>query len=467
MESFFVSFPGVPALPELPGDGNAPVKKSTPGDIDDFGAFLEAYVKGAGVFAPPFALPGAKSCGSSCGSTKPVSSPCPLQATPASCSSQSVLPATCGTPDSFGEFSKLISDALDMVENFTVTLRLGEGNVTVSGARNESGAFTFAVEGKKEALVTFFTWLFENLKAWMEKEGETLSCPQLSCQKPECALSSSGGEDAIPVEVVEGIEGASPGDVPSPEEAIPLEALDGGTLPEFQSTPVSAEGGELASGEVDEIPEGGIEGASPDGTSSDRPEVPQSLRGESSRGKTHPAEVQKVLGVQMPKEARRIPKRGAGVDPERNAVSLFSLERGARGEALQEIRVPVTSQRDFTRIFDEVLRVASEVKGRKEIVLQLEPEHLGSITVRLEEKGGQIHCLWEVANPETRELLVKFLPAFEAQLNAQGMPFANFLGDGRNTSGFSSFRWMQTENRDGEEENPVEDFGLFRVNLLV
>lgn len=342
-----------------------------------------------------------------------------------------------------------------MVENFSVTLRLEGGNVTVSGARSEDGVFAFSVEGKKEALVEFFTLLLENLKDWMANESQATS----QCGKIQCGGILGDGDD----EVVDGcsLMDASTSKPQETEEAIgtPVEVLPpeggDGSGPEIEVlTESEVVPSEPSLGE--EIPLGG------DGVSTLSVKEAEPVQ-EAFPSLSRVEELESV--VPTLREEEKVTENST-VLLDGDTTSSFVLSKGAEEPEVQEVSVS-SVPREFARVFEEVLKLASETRGRKEIVLRLEPEHLGSITVRLEEQGGRIHCLWEVANPETRELLVKYLPLFEAQLNAQGMPFQNFLGDGRNAYAFLGFRSTQNAERDDAEEISFEDSEVSRVNLLV
>ncbi|MBC7218109.1 MAG: hypothetical protein H5U36_08240, partial [Candidatus Caldatribacterium sp.] len=194
---FFV--PSIPVLPEF-SPGNTAVKKGETKSGDDFGAFLDAYFKNVASFATPLSFPVSKSCGScSSAGEESTSLSCPLSSTPSatslSCPSigeSSTTQAPTELP-SLQEFPTLFSDLLEMVENFSVTLRLEGGNVTVSGARSEDGVFAFSVEGKKEALVEFFTLLLENLKDWMANEPQATS----QCGKIQCGRILEDGDDEV------------------------------------------------------------------------------------------------------------------------------------------------------------------------------------------------------------------------------------------------------------------------------
>jgi flagellar hook-length control protein FliK len=586
--------PGIPAL-EGPTPGEGPVKKTVPAGAEDFGALFEAYFRNVGLFAIPSLFPVTKSCGASCGNAESTGNaplPCPLSA-------QSSVSLSCPGAASSGvgevqdplqEFSAFLSDALEMVENFTVTLRLGEGNVTVSGVRDENGVFSFSIGGKKEALVEFFTMLFANLRAWIagNSEGKP-QCARLQCgrisPKDEPLVQdvpSGGGAPAPAVEVtdvpsgestvasevmledasslVTGDEpptqstslltaeegslvqdvpsgGGAPApavevtDVPSGESTVASEVMleDASSLvtgdePPTQSTSLlTAEEGSLVqdvpSGggapapavEVTDVPSGEstvasevmLEDASSLVTGDEPPTQSTSLltaeegslvqdvspgeedeafrettqasfwknpglsrQGDStaslgkatSLGERATAPVVKV-GKDATKDATASSKEGM--------TSSFVPARNAEHGVSQDVRVSIASPKDFAKVFEEVLKVASDTKGQKEVVLRLEPEHLGAIVVRLEEQEGQIRCFWEVPNPETRELLLKYLPALEAHFNALGMPFANFFGDGQNTYAFSSFRWTRASERDGDDEVPFENLEVSQVNFLV
>jgi hypothetical protein len=474
--------PGIPAL-EGPTPGEGPVKKTVPAGAEDFGALFEAYFRNVGLFAIPSLFPVTKSCGASCGNAESTGNaplPCPLSA-------QSSVSLSCPGAASSGvgevqdplqEFSAFLSDALEMVENFTVTLRLGEGNVTVSGVRDENGVFSFSIGGKKEALVEFFTMLFANLRAWIAGNSE---------EKPQCArlqcgwsLPENGQNDAavssvevtnVPVQesmdepeaVLENASSLVTGDEP-PTQDVPL-PLTTEDEPSTQGTAPSlaAEGGSL----VQDAPSEGKDEA-----------FAEALEASSRK---HPGFSQQGDSVTSPETAASFREKAAApvlevkkdtvkdntTSSEEGMTPSFALAKNTESTSPQDVRVSVASPKDFAQVFEEVLKVASETKGQKEVVLRLEPEHLGAIVVRLEEQEGQIRCFWEVPNPETRELLLKYLPALEAHFNALGMPFANFFGDGQNTYAFSNFRWTRASERDGDDEVPFENLEVSQVNFLV
>lgn len=475
----------IPSIPVLEGSvpGESSVKKATPAGAGDFSTFLDTYLSSTGLFAVPSPFPVVKSCSASCGNTESAENaplPCPL-------STQSNVSLSCPGAASSGvgevqdplqEFSALLSDALEMVENFTVTLRLGEGNVTVSGARDANGVFSFSIEGEKEALVEFFTMLFENLRAWIvENSEERPQCARLQCgwSLPENgqneAAVSSVEVAGVPVQesmdepeaVLENASSPVTGDEP-PTQDVPLPLTTEGELPTQDTAPsLAAEGESLVQ---DSSSEGEDEafveapgassrkhpGLSQQGDSATSPETATSFRGKAATP---------VLGV------RKDTAKDSTTSSEEGMTPSFVPARNAEHAISQDVRVSVGSPKDFAKVFEEVLKVASETRGQKEVVLRLEPEHLGTIVVRLEEQEGQIRCFWEVSNPETRELLLKYLPVLEAHFNALGMPFANFFGDGQNTYAFSNFQWTRALERDGDDEVPFEDPEVSQVNFLV
>ncbi len=463
MSGFFFSS-SIPALQE-PGLGENAVKKTPRTSTEDFGTFLDVCFKDAGLFAVPAPFPVTKSCSASFGNTASTPLPCPLSTQSAvSLSCQDEVPLGVeGTQDPLGEFSTLLSDALEMVENFTVTLRLGEGKVTVSGARNEDGVFSFTLEGKKEDLVEFFTLLFENLRTWIEGKGEEKpQCTKLQCgkisqedgQSEETVVPTVDvvdiplGEHAGEPEVVLGSPSPLPGEGELPTQDA-LQAAEVETEPLVQDASFEGE----ASREILRASErkhpGLLKRA---GFAPSAEEVTASSPGEEV--------LTQISGVEKDRAEDSPTSSGEGM------VSSFASAKNVERAATQDVKVSVASPEDFVKVFEEVLRVASETRGRKEVVLHLEPEHLGSIIIRLEERGGQIHCFWEVADPGTRELLARYLPALEAHFNAQGMPFTNFFGDGQNAYTFSNFRWAWVLGKEDVDETPFEDSGVFRVNLL-
>ncbi len=476
--SGFFCIPGIPTLEgSVPGESS--VKKAAPAGAEDFSAFLEAYFKSAGLFAVPSLFPVTKSCGASCGSTESPGNaplPCPLStqnSVSLSCPGVASLGAE-GVQDPLQEFSTLLSDALEMVENFTVTLRLGEGNVTVSGARDANGVFSFSIEGKKEALVEFFTMLFENLRAWIAGNSEEKpQCPRLQCgwsspenEQNDAAVSSVEVTDVAvqesvdePEVVLENASSPVTGDE-LPTQDVPLPLVTGDEL-QTQGTPLAAESGSWAQ----DVPsEGEASAEAPEVSSWKYPRLSQqgdlatSLETAASfREKA----VTPILGVKKDTTKDSTASSGEGMTP------FFAPTKSTEGTMPQDVRVSVASPKDFAKVFEEVLKVASETRGQKEVVLRLEPEHLGSIVVRLEEREGRIHCFWEVADPGTRELLLKYLPALEAHFDALGMPFANFFGDSQNAYAFSNFRWAWASERDRDDAVSFEDPEVSQVNFLV
>ncbi|WP_438316725.1 flagellar hook-length control protein FliK [Candidatus Caldatribacterium sp. SIUC1] len=459
--------PGIPALEGfVPGEGS--VKKAVPAGAGDFSAFLEAYLKNAGLFAVPYLFPVTKSCGASCGSTESPENaplPCPLSTQSSvslSCPGAASLEAE-EVQDPLQEFSTLLSDALEMVESFTVTLRLGEGDVTVSGARDTHGVFSFSIGGKKEALVEFFTMLFENLKAWIV--GNSEEKPQ--CARLQCGWSSpENGQSGAAVSAVEvtGVPVQESMDEPevvlenasSPvtENELPTQGTAPSLVAEGESLvqDVPSEGQDEAFAEAPEASSRKHPGFSQQGDSATSPETATSFEEKAATP---------VLGM------KKDTAKDSTTSSEEGMTPSFAPAKNTEGTMPQDVRVSVTSPKEVAQVFEEVLKVASETRGRKEVVLRLEPEHLGSIVVRLEEREGQIRCFWEVADPGTRELLLKYLPALEAHCNALGMPFANFFGDSRNAYAFSNFRWARASERDRDDEVPFEDPEVSRVNLLV
>lgn len=463
MSGFFFSS-SIPALQE-PGLGESVVKKTPRTSAEDFSTFLDVCFKDAGLFAVPAPFPVTKSCSASCGNTKSTPLPCPLSTQSAvSLSCQGGVPLGAeGTQDPLGEFSTLFSDALEMVENFTVTLRLGEGKVTVSGARDENGVFSFTLEGKKEAVVEFFTLLFENLRAWIEGKGEEKpQCTKLQCER----VSQENGqseETVVPtVDVVDtpfGEHASEPEavlDSPSPlpgEGEFPTQDALHATEVETEPLVQDASFEDEVSWEILKASDRKYPGLSK-----------KAGFAPSAEGVTAPSPGEEVLtqisGVEKDRTEDSPTSSGEGM------VSSFASAKNVERAAAQDVKVSVASPEDFVKVFEDILRVASGTRGRKEVVLHLEPEHLGSIVVHLEERGGQIHCFWEVADPGTRELLARYLPALEAHFNAQGMPFTSFFGDGQNAYAFSNFRWAWVSGKEDVDETPFEDSGVFRVNLL-
>lgn len=459
---FFVS--SVPMFQE-PGMGSNTTKRLAPASTDDFSTFLDAYCKSASLFAIPTPSLAVKSCSVSSESTPSTPLSCPLstQSTASLGCPATTCSSTVTSQDPLQEFSTLLSDALEMVENFSVTLRLDSGNVTVSGVRDSaSGVFSFSLEGKKEALVEFFTLLLENLRAWIGNAGEGKpQCPRVGCGK--IVLEDGQGEETTTPS-----EDATDTIAPLPESTSEPEIVPDSTFPlEVTAEPMNGNG----AFEGDILPlDLPLESVSTTEASS----VPEKKSPQLSKnfGSTSFVErlafasleektVTRVLATE--KDASRNGSAPLGKEVIPSYVPLKNTDNALP----EEIKVSVASQKDFAKVFEEVLRMASETKGHKEVVLRLEPEHLGSIVVRLEEKEGKIHCFWEVTNPETRELLVKYLPTLEARFASQGMPFANFFGNGQSAYKFSRFFWVPSSREEQGDTVSFDDFGVFQVNLLV
>ncbi|MCS7241154.1 flagellar hook-length control protein FliK [Candidatus Caldatribacterium sp.] len=451
----------------LPGKGTPSLKKDTPpesdGHLGDFSTFLETCCRNAGLFAVPPVVTPTKACSPSTLVEETSPLPCPLN--PEGAPSLSCPVSTCqrgeGIEDPLHQFSSLLADALEMVENFTVTLRLGEGNVTVSGARKGDGSFSLSLEGKKETLVAFFTMLFENLRAWFEEgmvgkaafSQSPQGCGRVLCE--EATHPVVEGENGGALETIGG--GSSSGEVSS----------GSGVQNELGTLPLSTQAVH--------------QWEAPDEPKAEEPvEAPSEAKTEERTlfAKVTPlseeGDATVLFGERSKERVLTPPPKGDATrsdtpSPEESlAPSLFSVKDAKEVEPQETPSVVASvTARDFAEVFEEVLKRVGEVKGRKEVVLHLEPEHLGSITIRLEDQGGKIHCLWEVANPETRELLVKYLPLLEAQLNAQGMLFESFLGKGGNAYAFWGFRWAQAAGKGEDEKTPFAGFEASQVNVLV
>lgn len=455
MSSFFF-LPAPPVVQEVVPEKGAFLKRGASQEAGDFNAFLEACCGNIGLFAVPPVSPSTRACSFPAANEETFSLPCPLSSgSTVSLSPLALIYQGEGvTADPLERFSAFLSDALEMVESFAVTLRLDKGNVTVSGLRGNDGNFSFSIEGKKEALIEFFTLLFENLRVWFEghaKEGTQCTLSQCGCRRVSCGdvgdtrVTGTGGSELL-----------HPSGETVPEASgIPETTLSelsppaGSTLPsEAQVTQTEIEG-DVARDSMLPAEEKGKISLLPEG------EDTPLLRKEDGKR------------VAFAPEKNRTQDNTPSFDED---VAQFLVSVRDIGESSSQetttVTTPVTAE-DFARVFEEVLRGVSEVRGRKEVVLHLEPEHLGSIVVRLEDQGGKIHCIWEVANPETRALLVKYLPVLEAHLSAQGMFFENFLGDGSNAYAFWSTPWPQVSRGTQDEEIPLGDFEVSQVNFLV
>lgn len=462
---FFV--PSVPIFQES-GVGSSTVsntvKKLAPTGTDDFSTLLDAYCQSAPLFAVPTPSLVVKSCSVSSESTQSTPLLCPLsaQGTASLGCSATTCSSTVTPQDPLQEFSALLSDALEMVENFRVTLRFGSGNVTVSGVRDSaSGVFSFSLEGKKETLVEFFTFLLENLRAWIGNAvGEKLQCPRVGCGRvaPEDGQSEVTTPSGDTMNTI----------TPLPENTTEPEVTPDGTFPlEVAAEPTAWDG----TFEGDVLP---LESAVAAEASSAPEKVPEKGSPEFSQDFGSTSFVERATAPSLKEETvtrvwatERDASKNNSAPFGEEIVPSFAPAKNTDNALPEEIEVSVTSQKDFAKVFEEVLRMASETKGRKEIVLRLEPEHLGSIIVRLEEKEGKIHCFWEVTNPETRELLVKYLPTLEARFTSQGMPFANFFGNGQGAYKFSHSPWVPSPREEQGDAVAFDDFGVFQVNLLV
>lgn len=461
----FFFLPATPVAQEVVPQKGALLKKGVSQEGGDFSTFLEACCGNIGPFAVPPAFPFARACSSSATGGETVSLPCPLSS--GSTVSLNPLALTCQgeevMTDPLEQFSALLSDALEMVENFTVTLRLGEGNVTVSGLRGNDGNFSFSIEGRKEALLEFFTLLFENLRAWFEENTrEGMQCMQSQCG---CRRISCGDVDGTGV-----AEGESVSSLENVADSTPSSGV--GSISETQSEPVVPLLPSL--GEPADTPEGVFSEVSPLAEEeSSNVLLEEASAFEVKEGLTKSDALSFEEESAEPAVLAAAPKKDQDQDNtpsfEEGTTQFFASVKGAQEPASQKATAATTSvaAENFAKVFEEVLRGVSEVKGRKEVVLHLEPEHLGSIVVRLEDQGGKIHCIWEVANPETRALLVKYLPILEAHLSAQGMFFENFLGDGGGAYTFWGNPWSQVPRSNQDEEILLGDFEVSQVNFLV
>jgi hypothetical protein len=433
----------------------------------DFGQLLEESVKRAEEGFMDATFYPVKSCGS-CGSASQDTDPCSFSSaiTPGCASNVSTMTFGCPSPETpstgvdLSGVRENIAQFLEDLEGINFTLDLGaKGVVKVEGMKNENGEFSFQIQGSKDALTELFTMLFGYLTTVVQNGVNSQNASQncsLSCGKTS---ASCGGNDVIPLAAVVS-SGSSPIEnvVTSGDENGEVEVSDD---IEFSLT------AEDVNADEENVPE----------VETEEDAVPNISQTQAPVQETREID-DNSLEISSDEHSGLVDKGKIdhkSPDKLENRVALSAEVAAPRGEITSsggEV-VSITRLDDVTeveKIFDSILRFASQEKGTKEVVVKLQPESLGSIVVHLKENTNHLQCIWEIADARTRELVERNLPLLEARLQGQGFTFENFWGgsDGRQSNWQEAFRWNLGSFADvlGESEGSSLALSDYRVNLL-
>jgi flagellar hook-length control protein FliK len=113
------------------------------------------------------------------------------------------------------------------------------------------------------------------------------------------------------------------------------------------------------------------------------------------------------------------------------AAALFKPDGVQKSEKLEAPREPVSVQ---------VVRQTQEAmgKGRTEIRIQLDPEHLGGMTLKVVSHNGLVTASIHADNPQTKDLIEGQLAGLRHQFSEQGIKFDRVEVSTRNDSGFDA-----------------------------
>lgn len=115
---------------------------------------------------------------------------------------------------------------------------------------------------------------------------------------------------------------------------------------------------------------------------------------------------------------------------------------------------------DRVRIIEQIIQKAKVLvkEGRSEITVQLHPEHLGSVKIKVKMENSTISARFQVDNPEVKQLIEANLPRLKETLDHQGLridEFDVFAGEEfGSTSEESERRW----NLNGRREPCFSDY---------
>ncbi|MGQ9473267.1 MAG: flagellar hook-length control protein FliK [Candidatus Caldatribacteriaceae bacterium] len=423
-----------------------------------------------------------KSCSSvstfgySNGNTAENVDPCSFSSAPlvfgcpsSDCSSGSTSFDNVSSGMDFSPVRESIFQFLENLESINLSLDLGEeGTLQIVGAKNESGELSFQIQGSKDALADFFTMIFGYLSTVIQSVEDAGTCfsncgvNNLSTRSNNvtstfCSSFPYGSLGEVVIsEVGEGTEeGVDIGPEYSIEEEEniveenPLESLE-------EMEPRVLEEMEprvLEENETGEFLEA----------------LDQEMGSDSLRAPSEYVQENQDSGKAIPKPL----ERKSDVNILEVAETSAPTAPRTEGTSLRTETVSVSS-RDATsveKIFDRILQVVSQKNEPKEVVIKLQPESLGSIVVRLREEQNHLQCVWEIADPQARELIQRSLPLLEARLQGQGFTFENFW-DGNSQRNFgwnNSSIWAENPFSDTlreSEEGMIFRLSDYRVNLL-
>lgn len=406
--------------------------------------------------------------GCSNGDTRQDVTSCSFSSAPVAFGCSSVSTSSCGTSvDSlfsgvdFSPVRESISQFLEDLEGINLSLDLGEkGTVQIVGAKDENGELSFQIQGSKDALTDFFTMIFGYLSTMVQNVEDAGTCSSncggsslSACNNRETSTPCSSFPCDSLAEVVafEVNAGTEEGIDIVPEYSIEEEDITGEipleSLEEMEPRVAEREDetGELL-GVLDQ--DGEDDSLEPSSEYVQEDEggwkvIPKTLEEKSN---THVIEVTETSTITAP--------RMEGISLRTEIVSI------SPGDATA-----------MEKILDRILKVVSQEDGSKEVVIKLQPESLGSIVVHLREDQKHLQCVWEIADPQARELIQRSLPLLEARLQGQGFTFENFW-DGNSQENFgwdNPSMWAGNSFSDTlqeSEEGMVLRLNDYQVNLL-
>ncbi|HBN07116.1 MAG TPA: hypothetical protein DD435_00205, partial [Cyanobacteria bacterium UBA8530] len=135
-------------------------------------------------------------------------------------------------------------------------------------------------------------------------------------------------------------------------------------------------------------------------------------------------------------KAKESDKRGKNEEKGDDALSLkaaafFKPDGLQKSDKIEAPREPVSVQ---------VVRQTQEAmgKGRTEIRIQLDPEHLGGMTLKVVSQNGIVTATIHADNPQTKDLIEGQLAGLRQQFSEQGIKFDRVEVDTRNDPGFGA-----------------------------
>ncbi|RME87157.1 MAG: flagellar hook-length control protein FliK, partial [Zetaproteobacteria bacterium] len=165
-----------------------------------------------------------------------------------------------------------------------------------------------------------------------------------------------------------------------------------------------------------------------------------SLSGARSQAHTQAvdrASAASIFGASLAKEARGEDKRLKAPSPsDRNESQVASAPAG-EGHALASSRAPSLQRTggvppSARLVPAQAVQAIAEavVEGRAhQLVIELDPPHLGKLRAQLRLRGHEVHLHLRVDAPEAQQALIAQLPALRATLAEGGFSLAHFACD--------------------------------------